>query len=196
MLTSLATAACTWAKPIPSQRFVADGKQPASAGFLSPKVAAVNGLALGGGCELVEMCDIVIAAENARFAHLEITLAAMPGAGGTQRLTRAIGKAQALDMLLTGRYLTAQEALLMGLVSRVVSEDELISTATKVAENIASFSSPIAQRINQSVKNNWQTTLDEGLVREKRLFHKCFAEADFAEGLRAFVEKRAPKFSS
>lgn len=161
-----------------------------------PIVVAVNGMALGGGCELVEMCDIVVAADTAKFAHPEITLAAMSGAGGTQRLTRAIGKAQSFDMMLTGRAITAQEALIAGLVSRVVKQEELAVTAMQIAKQIASFSGPVTQRIKASLKNNWERPLSEGLQEEMRLFHMCFADADFAEGLKAFVEKRQPIFSS
>lgn len=161
-----------------------------------PVIAAVHGLALGGGCELVEMCDIVIAANSAKFGHPEITLAAMPGAGGTQRLTRALGKAQSLDMLLTGRILSAQEALAVGLVSRVVQDSELISIASGIAEKIASFSSPVAQRIKASVKNTFEQPLSSALKIEASMFHQCFAESDFQEGLRAFIEKRVPKFSN
>ena len=161
-----------------------------------PIVVAVNGMALGGGCELVEMCDIVIAASSAKFAHPEITLAAMPGAGGTQRLARAIGKAQSFDMLLTGRSLTSQEALAAGLVSRVVEDDHLLPTAIQIAEKIATFSSPVTQRIKASLKNNWELPIKEGLREEMRLFHMCFTDPDFAEGLAAFSEKRPPKFKS
>lgn len=161
-----------------------------------PIVVAVNGMALGGGCELVEMCDIVVAADNAKFAHPEITLAAMSGAGGTQRLTRAIGKAQSFDMLLTGRAITAQEALIAGLVSRVVKQEDLAATARQIAKQIASFSGPVTQRIKASLKNNWERPLSEGLHEEMRLFHMCFTDADFAEGLKAFVEKRPPNFSN
>ena len=159
-----------------------------------PVIAAVNGMALGGGCELVEMCDIVIAAHSAKFAHPEITLAAMPGAGGTQRLARAIGKAQSFDMLLTGRALTAHEALAAGLVSRVVEDADLLSTARQVAEKIASFSSPVTQRIKASLKNSWELPLRDGLREEMRLFHQCFTDPDFAEGLAAFTEKRQPNY--
>lgn len=161
-----------------------------------PIVVAVNGLALGGGCELVEMCDIVIAGQSARFAHPEITLAAMPGAGGTQRLPRAIGKAQSFDLLLTGRALTAHEALTAGLVSRVVQDNELLQTAMQVSEQIASFSTLVTQRIKRSLKNAWELPLSEGLHEEMRLFHQCFTDPDFAEGLAAFSEKRPPKYLS
>lgn len=176
------------------EQFVGCAKYLAKA--KKPIVVAVNGLALGGGCELVEMCDIVVAADTAKFAHPEIALAAMSGAGGTQRLTRAIGKALSYDMLLTGRTLTAQEALIAGLVSRVVDEKELLTTAMQIAGKIAAFSGPVTQRIKASLKNNWERPLKEGLHEEMRLFHMCFTDPDFAEGLRAFTEKRAPKFSA
>lgn len=158
-----------------------------------PVVVAVNGLAAGGGCELVEMCDIVVAAESARFCHPEITLAAMPGAGGTQRLARVVGKHVAMDLLLTGRALNAQEALAAGLVSRVVPDAALASTALAIARQIAGFSSPVACRIKDSVRST-QTGLAEGLLAERDRFHRCFLEDDFREGLQAFMDKRAPIF--
>lgn len=158
-----------------------------------PVVVAVNGLAAGGGCELVEMCDIVIAAESALFCHPEITLAAMPGAGGTQRLARVVGKHVAMDLLLTGRAMNAQEALAAGLVSRVVPDAELASTALALARKIAAFSSPVACRIKESVRST-QTGLAEGLLAERERFHRCFLEDDFREGLQAFMDKRAPVF--
>lgn len=159
-----------------------------------PVVVAVAGLAAGGGCELVEMCDIVIAASSARFCHPEITLAAMPGAGGTQRLTRAVGKHVALDLLLTGRTLSAPEALAAGLVSRIVPDEELLSTATDVARRIAGWSGPVVRRIKAAVLAT-QVGLDDGLRQERRAFQQCFDEADFHEGLAAFTERRAPRFS-
>ncbi len=158
-----------------------------------PVIVAVKGLATGGGCELVEMCDIVIAARSARFCHPEITLAAMPGAGGTQRLARVVGKHIAMDLLLTGRALSADEALVAGLVSRVVPDEELEATAKSVASLIASYSSPVARRIKASV-NRTQVQLDSGLDMEREQFHECFLELDFREGLSAFTEKRKPLF--
>lgn len=158
-----------------------------------PLIVAVRGLAAGGGCELVEMCDIVVAAASARFCHPEITLAAMPGAGGTQRLARVVGKHMAMDLLLTGRLLSADEALAAGLVSRVVPDDELEATAMSVAMLVASYSSPVACRIKASV-NKTQVQLDSGLAMEREQFHKCFSEHDFREGLAAFTEKRKAKF--
>lgn len=159
-----------------------------------PIVVAVNGMALGGGCEFVEMCDVVVAGKTAKFGHPEITLAAMPGAGGTQRLTRAIGKALSLDMLLTARALTAEEALRAGLVSRVIEDTELLAEAMKIAEKIASFSAPVAQRIKACVRNNDVLPLDRGLVEEMQAFHECFREEDFKEGLASFMDKRKPSF--
>ena len=158
-----------------------------------PLIVAVRGLAAGGGCELVEMCDIVVAAASARFSHPEITLAAMPGAGGTQRLARVVGKHLAMDLLLTGRALSADEALAAGLVSRVVADEALETTAMSIARQVASYSSPVACRIKASV-NEAQVQLEAGLALERSLFHACFSEQDFREGLRAFIEKRAPRF--
>lgn len=156
-------------------------------------IVAVRGLAAGGGCELVEMCDIVVAAASARFSHPEITLAAMPGAGGTQRLARVLGKHLAMDLLLTGRALSADEALAAGLVSRVVADEALETTAMSIARQVASYSNPVACRIKASV-NEAQVQLESGLALERSLFHACFSEQDFREGLRAFIEKRAPRF--
>ena len=158
-----------------------------------PLVVAVKGLAAGGGCELVEMCDIVVAGASARFCHPEITLAAMPGAGGTQRLARAVGKHIAMDVLLTGRALNAEEALAAGLVSRVVEDEQLEATALSIARQIASYSSPVAGRIKAAV-NLAQVQLEQGLAMEHALFHTCFSEHDFKEGLAAFLEKRKPNF--
>lgn len=158
-----------------------------------PVVVAVNGLAAGGGCELVEMCDIVIAAASAKFCHPEITLAAMPGAGGTQRLPRVVGKHLAMDLLLTGRALSADEALAAGLVSRVVPDERLEEVALAVAKQVASHSGPVARRIKASV-NDTQVNLAAGLMAERERFHRCFTEEDFREGIRAFVEKRGARF--
>ena len=158
-----------------------------------PLIVAVKGLAAGGGCELVEMCDIVIAAASARFCHPEITLAAMPGAGGTQRLARVVGKHIAMDLLLTGRALSADEALMAGLVSRVVPDDELEAAAMSVALLVASYSAPVARRIKAAI-NNTQVQLDAGLEMEREQFHECFSEHDFREGLVAFTEKRKARF--
>lgn len=158
-----------------------------------PVVVAVSGLAAGGGCELVEMCDIVIAAASAKFCHPEITLAAMPGAGGTQRLPRVVGKHVAMDMLLTGRTLNADEALAAGLVSRVVPDAQLQNVALTVARQIASFSGPVTRRIKASVIDA-QANLAAGLIAERGRFHDCFGEHDFHEGVCAFIEKRSARF--
>jgi len=158
-----------------------------------PVIVAVKGLAAGGGCELVEMCDIVIAAATARFCHPEITLAAMPGAGGTQRLARVVGKHIAMDLLLTGRSLSADEALAAGLVSRIVPDEQLEDAALAVAKQVASFSGPVTRRIKASV-NDTQVNLETGLIVERDRFHRCFTEHDFREGVRAFIEKRRANF--
>lgn len=158
-----------------------------------PVIVAVKGLAAGGGCELVEMCDIVIAAATAKFCHPEITLAAMPGAGGTQRLPRVVGKHIAMDLLLTGRSLSADEALAAGLVSRIVPDEQLEDTALAIAKQVASFSGPVTRRIKASV-NDTQVNLATGLIAERDRFHCCFNEHDFREGVGAFIEKRSAHF--
>ena len=159
-----------------------------------PVIAAVAGFALGGGCEIAMMCDIVIAAENARFGQPEITLGTIPGAGGTQRLARFVGKAKAMDLCLTGRMMDATEAERAGLVSRVVPATELLAEAVKVAERVASMSRPIAMMVKESINRAWETTLTEGVRFERRLFHATFATEDRKEGMTAFIEKRKPTF--
>jgi len=159
-----------------------------------PIVAAVAGYALGGGDELAMMCDIVIAADNARFGQPEINLGIMPGAGGTQRLTRVAGKAKAMDLCLTARMMDAQEAERSGLVSRVVPLDKLMEEALGVAAKIASYSAPVAMMIKESINRAYETTLSEGVLFERRLFHSQFALADQKEGMAAFLEKRKPTF--
>jgi enoyl-CoA hydratase len=159
-----------------------------------PIVAAVAGYALGGGCELTMMCDIVIAADNAQFGQPEIKLGVMPGIGGTQRLTRFIGKAKAMDLCLTGRMMGAEEAERSGLVSRVVPAARLLEEAMKVAEGVAAMSLPIAMMTKESVNQAYETTLSAGIRFERRVFHAMFATADQKEGMAAFVEKRAPSF--
>jgi len=159
-----------------------------------PVIAAVAGFALGGGCEIAMMCDIVIAAENARFGQPEINLGTMPGAGGTQRLARFIGKAKAMDLCLTGRMMDAAEAERAGLVSRVVPAAELVLEAVKIAERIAQMSRPIAMMVKESVNRAFETTLTEGVRFERRLFHATFATEDRKEGMAAFIEKRKPTF--
>ena len=161
-----------------------------------PVVAAVSGYALGGGNELAMMCDIVIAAENARFGQPEVNLGIMPGAGGTQRLPRAVGKAKAMDLCLTARLMDAQEAERAGLVSRVVPLDKLMEEAMAVAEKIASYSLPVVMMIKESINRAYESTLTEGVLFERRVFHSMFALADQKEGMAAFVEKRKPSFKN
>ncbi|HXR58694.1 MAG TPA: enoyl-CoA hydratase [Burkholderiales bacterium] len=159
-----------------------------------PVIAAVAGYALGGGCEVAMMCDIVIAAESARFGQPEINLGTFPGSGGTQRLPRAIGKAKAMDMILTARMMDAQEAERSGLVSRVVPNDKLLAEAMAVAEKIAAYSLPAVMMAKEAVNRAYEASLAEGVRFERRLFHATFALEDQKEGMAAFVEKRKPKF--
>ena len=159
-----------------------------------PVIAAVAGFALGGGCEIAMMCDIVIAADTAKFGQPEITLGTIPGAGGTQRLTRFVGKAKAMDLCLTGRMMDAAEAERAGLVSRVVPATELLGEAVKVAERVAQMSRPVAMMVKESVNRAYETTLAEGVRFERRLFHSTFAVMDRKEGMAAFIEKRKPAF--
>ncbi len=161
-----------------------------------PIVAAVAGFALGGGCELAMMCDVILAADTAKFGQPEIKLGVMPGAGGTQRLTRMVGKAKAMEMCLTGRTIDAAEAERSGLVSRVVPAAELMNEAMKVAETIASMSLPIVMMTKESVNRAYETTLSEGIRFERRVFQAMFATADQKEGMSAFVEKRPAKFEN
>jgi enoyl-CoA hydratase len=159
-----------------------------------PIIAAVAGYALGGGNELAMACDIIIAAENAKFGQPEINLGILPGAGGTQRLPRAVGKAKAMDLCLTARMMDATEAERCGLVSRVVPLDKLLDEAHAVAEKIAGFSTPVAMMIKESVNRAWESSLTEGILFERRVFHANFALADQKEGMSAFTEKRKPSF--
>ena len=161
-----------------------------------PTIAAVAGYALGGGCEVAMMCDIIIAAVNSRFGQPEIALGTLPGAGGTQRLTRAIGKAKAMEMVLTGRMMDAAEAERSGLVARVVPVAELIGEAMKLAEKIAGLSRPAIMLAKEAVNRAFETGLAEGLRVERRLFHASFATADQKEGMAAFAEKRPPVFKN
>ena len=159
-----------------------------------PVIAAVAGYALGGGCELAMMCDFIIAADTAKFGQPEITLGVIPGAGGTQRLTRAIGKAKAMEMILSGRMIGAEEAERAGLVSRVVPAEELMNEVLKVAAEIAAFSLPSLMMAKESVGRAYETTLSEGIRFERRMFHSAFSTDDQKEGMAAFVEKRKPEF--
>jgi enoyl-CoA hydratase len=159
-----------------------------------PVIAAVAGYALGGGCELAMMCDILIAADSAIFGQPEIKLGIIPGAGGTQRLPRAVGKAKAMDLVLTGRMMDAAEAERAGLVSRVVPADKLIDEALAAAERIAEFSLPSVMMAKEAVNRAYESPLAEGMLFERRLFHALFATEDQKEGMAAFVEKRKPKF--
>jgi len=159
-----------------------------------PIIAAVSGYALGGGCELAMMCDFIIAADTAKFGQPEIKLGTMPGAGGTQRLPRAVSKAKAMDMCLTARIIDAAEAERAGLVSRVVSVDKLMEEALAAAATIVGMSLPVVMMIKESINRAYETTLAEGVHFERRLFHSTFATEDQKEGMVAFMEKRPPSF--
>jgi enoyl-CoA hydratase len=159
-----------------------------------PVVAAVAGFALGGGCELAMMCDIVVAADTARFGQPEIKLGVIPGAGGTQRLPRAVGKAKAMDLCLTSRMMDAAEAERAGLVSRVVPADRVLDEALAVADTIAAQSLPSVMMLKEAINRAYESPLAEGLAFERRLFHSLFATEDQKEGMRAFLEKRKPAF--
>jgi enoyl-CoA hydratase len=178
------------------EMYLADwfGGWDALARVRTPLVAAVAGFALGGGCELAMICDVLIAAETARFGQPEIKLGVMPGMGGSQRLTRAIGKAKAMDMCLTGRNMDAAEAERAGLVSRVVPADRLLDEALEVAATIAGMSLPSAMMTKEAVNRAYEVTLAEGIRFERRVFHAMFATDDQKEGMSAFVEKRAAQF--
>ena len=162
--------------------------------FRKPVIAAVAGYALGGGCEIAMMCDFIIAADNAKFGQPEITLGIMPGSGGTQRLTQAVGKAKAMDMCLTGRMIDAQEAERAGLVARIVPVDELMGTAMKAAHKIAAQSGPIAMMTKEAVNASFEMSLEQGIRFERRLFQSMFTTDDQKEGMEAFAAKRKPNF--
>jgi enoyl-CoA hydratase len=162
----------------------------------TPIIAAVAGYALGGGCELAMTCDFIIAGDNARFGQPEINLGVLPGIGGTQRLTRFVGKSKAMEMCLTGRMMDAEEAERSGLVSRVVPKGELLDEALKAAETIAEKSLPVVMLTKEAVNRAYETTLSEGVRFERRVFHSVFATEDRAEGMAAFVDKRTPKFKN
>jgi enoyl-CoA hydratase len=159
-----------------------------------PVIAAVAGYALGGGCELAMMCDFIIAAETAKFGQPEISLGVMPGAGGSQRLTRFVGKSKSMDMCLTGRMMDAAEAERSGLVSRVVPAADLMAETMKIAQKISEMSLPSVMMIKEAVNRAYETTLAEGVRFERRVFHSLFATEDQKEGMKAFVEKRKPEF--
>ena len=175
-----------------SDFFAAWGKLAA---VRTPLIAAVGGYALGGGCELAMMCDVLIAAETAKFGQPEIKLGVLPGMGGSQRLTRAVGKAKAMDMILTGRTIDAAEAERIGLVSRVVAADDLLEEANAVATMISQMSRSASRMAKEAVNRAFEASLAEGLLYERRLFHSAFATEDQTEGMAAFSEKRAPNFT-
>ncbi len=161
-----------------------------------PVIAAVNGYALGGGCELAMMCDFILAGDKAKFGQPEITIGVSPGAGGTQRLTRFAGKSKAMEMCLTGRMMGAEEAERCGLVSRIIPADELVEEAKAVAKKIASMPRPATMMTKEMVNAAYETTLSQGVMFERRLFHSLFATEDQGEGMQAFIEKRQPHFKN
>ncbi len=161
-----------------------------------PIVAAVAGYALGGGCEVAMMCDVILAADTAKFGQPEITIGTIPGSGGTQRLTRAVGKSKSMEMILTGRMMDADEAERAGLVSRIVPAGELVEEAIKTAAKIASMSRPSVIMAKEAINRAFETTLSEGVRFERRLFHSTFATEDQKEGMAAFAEKRKPVFKN
>lgn len=161
-----------------------------------PVIAAVAGYALGGGCELAMMCDMIICADNAKFGQPEIKLGVMPGAGGTQRLTRQIGKSKAMDMILTGRMMDAEEAERSGLASRIFPVDDLVTETLKIAQSIAELSRPSVMLSKEAINRAYETTLSEGVRFERRVFHSLFSTEDQTEGMEAFVEKRKPQFKN
>ena len=164
------------------------------AGFRTPKIAAVSGFALGGGCELAMMCDIIYCSRSAKFGQPEIKLGIIPGMGGSQRLTRLIGKVKAMDMILTGRMMDSSEALQSNLVAQVFEDDELLEQTLKAARIIAGFGKAAAMFARESVERALEGSLREGILFERRVFHSLFATRDQDEGMKAFVEKRAPEF--
>jgi len=172
------------------------GNQDRIARTRKPVIAAVAGFALGGGCEMAMQCDMIIAADNAKFGQPEIKLGVIPGIGGTQRLTRAVGKAKAMDLILTGRMMDAVEAERSGLVARVVPAASLMEEAMKAAETVAGMGLPSVYAAKESVNRAFETTLAEGVRFERRVFHALFATEDQKEGMAAFVEKRPPKFKN
>lgn len=185
-------AGLTFADTFGTEFFATWGKLAA---VRTPMIAAVAGYALGGGCELAMMCDLLIATDTAKFGQPEIKLGVLPGMGGSQRLTRAIGKAKAMDLILTGRTIDAAEAERSGLVSRVVPVDELLTEAKAVATTISQMSRSATRMAKEAVNRAFESALSEGLLYERRLFHSAFATDDQSEGMAAFLEKRAPNFT-
>ena len=174
--------------------FIADWQRVAQC--RKPVIAAVAGYALGGGCELAMMCDFILAANTAKFGQPEITIGTIPGAGGSQRLTRFVGKSKAMEMCLTGRMMDAEEAERSGLVSRIVPAADLVDEAIKVGERIAEMSRPMVAMAKEAVNRAYETTMAEGVLFERRLFHATFATEDQKEGMAAFIEKRQPDFKN
>lgn len=162
----------------------------------TPIIAAVNGFALGGGCELAMMCDMIFASDKAKFGQPEIKLGVIPGWGGSQRLTKAVGKAKAMDLILTGRMMDAEEAERSGLVARVIPADDLMDETMKAASEIAEYSAPSVMIAKEAVNRAFETTLSEGLMFERRMFYSLFATEDQKEGMAAFSEKRKPEFKN
>ena len=177
------------------QNFITEGWERVTT-CRKPVIAAVAGYALGGGCELAMMCDFIIAADTAKFGQPEITIGTIPGAGGTQRLTRFVGKSKAMEMCLTGRLMDAEEAERAGLVSRVVPAEELLGDALKTAGKIANLSRPVVLMAKECVNRSYETTLAEGIRFERRVFHSTFATDDQKEGMAAFAEKRTTKWTN
>ncbi len=174
--------------------FIADWQRVAQC--RKPVIAAVAGYALGGGCELAMMCDFILAANTAKFGQPEITIGTIPGAGGSQRLTRFVGKSKAMEMCLTGRMMDAEEAERSGLVSRIVPAADLVDEAIKVGDRIAEMSRPMVAMAKEAVNRAYETTMAEGVLFERRLFHSTFATEDQKEGMAAFIEKRQPDFKN
>ena len=164
--------------------------------FRKPVIAAVRGVALGGGCELAMMCDLVFAADTAKFGQPEVKLGTLPGAGGTQRLPRAVGKAKAMDLCLTGRFMDAQEAERCGLVSRLYPAEQVLDEALAAARSIAAYSLPVLMMLKEAVNRSFEAPLNEGLLFERRTLHASFALADQKEGMAAFLAKRKPQFQN
>ncbi len=178
-----------------SEHFVTEEWEAISA-CRKPLIAAVSGYALGGGCEIALMCDMIVAGQSAKFSQPEVTIGTMPGAGGTQRLPRTIGKAKAMDMCLTGEMITAEQAEKAGLISRLVPDKQVLEKALEIAQLISTFSLPVIMKIKESIKQSFEIPLSEGLRLERKLFHSTFTLEDRKEGMGAFLEKRRPQFKN